>query len=48
VFALEREGHEVGEAPSAGVVHPREDRVEAYRAAREKQQRLYEVLYARA
>ena len=45
VFALERRGQEVGEAPTSGVVHPREDRAEAYRAAREEQQRLYDRLY---
>ena len=45
VFALERQGHDAGEAPTSGVVHPREDRAEAYRAAREEQQRLYDLLY---
>jgi gluconokinase len=44
VLALERQGHEVGEGPTAGVVEPRADRAEAYRAAREAQQRLYELL----
>jgi gluconokinase len=44
VFALERQGHEVEEAPVSGVVHPREERAEAYRAAREAQQRLYDAL----
>jgi gluconokinase len=44
VLALERLGHEPAEAPTAGVVHPREDRAEAYRAAREAQQRLYDAL----
>ena len=48
VFALERQGHDVGEAPTSGVLHPREDRADAYRAAREEQQRLYELLYAPA
>jgi gluconokinase len=45
VFALEREGHDAGEAPTKGVVHPREDSAEAYRAARAEQQRLYDLLY---
>jgi len=45
VLALEREGHEVAEAPIAEVVESRADRAEAYRAAREEQQRLYELLY---
>lgn len=45
VFALERQGHDAGEASTSGVVHPREDRAEAYRAAREEQQRLYDLLY---
>jgi gluconokinase len=44
VFALERLGHEVAEPPVSGVVEPRADRAEAYRAAREEQQRLYEAL----
>jgi gluconokinase len=44
VFALERQGHKVGEAPTAGVVEPRADRAEAYRAAREEQQRVYDAL----
>ncbi len=43
VLALERLGHEVGEAPIAEVVEPRADRAEAYRAAREAHQRLYEL-----
>jgi len=47
VFALERQGREVEEAPTASVVEPRADRAEAYRAAREKQQLLYDVLTAR-
>ena len=45
VLALERLGHEAAEAPTTGVVHPREDRAEAYRAARAEQERLYELLY---
>ena len=44
VLALERLGHEVAEAPIAGVVEPRTDRAEAYRTAREQQQKLYEAL----
>jgi gluconokinase len=44
VLALERGGHEAGEAPTAGVVEPRADRADAYRAAREEQQRLYDAL----
>jgi len=45
VLALERLGHEVADAPIAQVVEPRADRADAYRAAREKQQRLYDALY---
>jgi gluconokinase len=44
VFALERRGYHLGEAPTAGVVHPREDRAEAFRSARDAQQKLYELL----
>jgi gluconokinase len=44
VLALEREGHEVAGAPLEGVVEPRADRADAYRAAREQQQRLYDAL----
>jgi len=44
IFALARQGHEVEAAPTAGVVEPRPDRAEAYRAAREDQQRLYDAL----
>jgi gluconokinase len=44
VFALESAGHEAGEAPIAEVVEPRADRADAYRAAREEQQRLYDAL----
>jgi gluconokinase len=44
VFALERLGHEPAEAPIADVVQPRPERADAYRSAREEQQRLYEVL----
>jgi gluconokinase len=45
VLALERLGLEVADAPIAEIVEPRPDRAEAYRAAREKQQRLYGLLY---
>jgi gluconokinase len=45
VLALERLGHESAEAPIAGVVEPRPERADAYRAAREEQQRLYDELY---
>jgi gluconokinase len=44
VLALERLGQDVADAPIAGVVEPRAERAEAYRAAREQQQRLYEAL----
>ena len=44
VAALERLGLEAGEAPLGEVFHPREDRAEAYRSARDRQQRLYEEL----
>jgi gluconokinase len=44
VLALERLGHEVAEAPIADVVEPRPERAEAYRSARDAQQRLYEAL----
>jgi sugar (pentulose or hexulose) kinase len=43
-LALERAGHQISDAPTAGVVEPRPDRAEAYRAAREEQQRLYDAL----
>ena len=45
VLELERRGGEVAEAPVAEVVEPRVDRAEPYRAAREEQQRLYDLLY---
>ena len=45
VLALQRSGQEVAEAPIDGIVEPRPERAEAYRAAREEQQRLYELLY---
>jgi gluconokinase len=44
VAALERSGYEVPEAPLGEVFKPREERAEAYRSARERQQRLYEEL----
>jgi gluconokinase len=44
VLALEHRGHAVADAPVADVVEPRADRAEAYRAAREAQQRLYDAL----
>lgn len=44
VLALERTGHGPYDAPTGDVLHPREERAEAYRSAREQQQRLYEVL----
>jgi len=44
VATLERLGREAGEAPLGEVFHPREERAEAYRSARERQQRLYEEL----
>ncbi len=48
VLALERLGHEPPDAPIEKVVEPRPERAEAYRAAREEQQRLYDELYAPA
>jgi gluconokinase len=45
VATLERLGCEVGEAPLGEVFHPREERAEAYRSARERQRRLYEELH---
>ena len=44
VLALERAGHEVAEAPTVEVVEPRPDRADAYRTAREEQQKLYDAL----
>jgi gluconokinase len=44
VAALERAGYQVADAPLGNVFHPREERAEAYRSARERQQKLYEVL----
>jgi gluconokinase len=45
VLALERLGHETADAPIAEMVEPRADRADAYRAARDEQQRLYDALY---
>ena len=45
VLELERRGREVAAAPIGEVVEPRANRAEAYRAAREEQQRLYDLLY---
>jgi gluconokinase len=44
VATLERLGHEASPAPLGDVFEPRRDRAEAYRSARERQQRLYEEL----
>jgi gluconokinase len=45
VLGLERLGHGAAEAPIAETVEPRPDRAEAYRAAREEQQHLYDLFY---
>jgi gluconokinase len=45
VATMERLGHQASEAPLGEVFHPREDRADAYRAAWERQQRLYEELH---
>ena len=45
VATLERLGHQVSDAPLGEVFHPREDRADAYRSARERQQHLYEELH---
>jgi gluconokinase len=44
VAALERAGCKAEAAPLGDVFHPREERAEAYRSARERQQHLYEEL----
>jgi gluconokinase len=44
VIALERLGAMPAPAPLGAVVEPRRDKVEAFRAARERQRRLYEVV----
>jgi gluconokinase len=46
VYALERLGEMAPPAPLGRVVEPRADRVDAYRAARERQRRLYEAVTA--
>jgi len=43
VIALERLGESPPSAPLGAVIEPRVDRAEAYRAARERQRRLYEA-----
>jgi gluconokinase len=45
VATLERLGHEAPPAPLGRVFHPRPERADAYRSARERQQRLYDGLY---
>ncbi len=47
VATLERLGHPPSGAPLGEVFHPREDRADAYRSARERQQRLYEELHGK-
>jgi len=44
VSILRRTGKEPADAPTGRVFRPREERADAYRSAREEQQRLYEVL----
>jgi len=44
VATLERLGCEPAEAPLGDVFEPRQERAEAYRSARQRQQRLYEEL----
>jgi hypothetical protein len=44
VLALERLGASPAPAPLGRVVQPRRDSAEAFRAARERQRRLYEVV----
>jgi gluconokinase len=44
VVVLERLGETPAPAPLGPVVEPRADKVEAFRAARERQERLYEVV----
>jgi gluconokinase len=43
VLALERLGYEAVPAPTGRVFHPREERADAYRSARERQRELYEA-----
>jgi gluconokinase len=45
VTTLERLGYQAAAAPLGRVFEPREDTAGAYRSARERQQRLYEVLH---
>jgi gluconokinase len=45
VAVAERLGHEPAEAPLGEAFEPREERVDAYRWARDRQRRLYEVLH---
>jgi gluconokinase len=44
VATLERLGREPGEAPLGEVFHPREERADAYRSARERHRHIYEEL----
>jgi gluconokinase len=44
VATLARLGHEAAEAPLGQVFHPREERAEAYRWARERHRQVYEEL----
>ncbi|HZS25400.1 MAG TPA: FGGY family carbohydrate kinase [Gaiellaceae bacterium] len=44
VASLERAGYEAAQPADGEVFHPREERAESYRSARERQQRLYEEL----
>lgn len=48
VVALERLGEQPPPPPLGDVIEPRADRVDAYRAARERQRSLYEVVTASA
>jgi gluconokinase len=43
VLVLERLGEAAAEAPLGRVFHPREDRADAYRSARDRQRELYEA-----
>jgi gluconokinase len=45
VATLERLGREAPPAPLGRVFHPRPERADAYRSARERHQRLYDMLY---
>jgi len=46
VAVLERSGHQATRAPLGRVFEPRAERADAYRSARDRQERLYEVLVA--